>query len=215
MRIAIYGATGMIGQRVTREALARGHSVIAIVRNVSRFDLRHPNLDVKEGDVLDATDIAAKVVGCDAVVNATRQFYADAPAAVGQTFVDAAHALIDGMKQAGGTRLVVVGGAGSLEIEPGKLLMDSEEFPQAHLSVARSLRDALAVYQTADMDWSFFSPAPRIAPGERTGRYRTGTDRIVEDENGQSRISAEDYAMALVDELEQPRFLRQRFTAAY
>lgn len=215
MKIVIYGATGMIGQRITREALVRGHAVTAIVRNVSRLELSHPNLDIREGDILDSADIARKVVDHDAVVNATRQFYADAPGPADQTFVDAARALIDGMKLAGVKRLIVVGGAGSLEIVPGKLLMDSDEFPQAHRSVALSLRDALEIYRTADIDWSFFSPAPLIAPGERTGRYRTGTDRIVEDKNGESRISAEDYAVALVDELEDPRFLRQRFTAAY
>lgn len=231
MNIVVYGASGMIGQRITREMLNRGHRITAIVRDPARLAFTHPHLTVKEGNILDANAVAQDVAGHDAVVNATRQFSARAgdsdeknaaPASTpraahhsGPTFVDVAHALIEGLTRAGVRRLLVVGGAGSLEVAPGLLLLDAPTFPPAHRPVARSLRDALAVYRSSDLDWTFFSPAPGIAPGERTGHYRLGTEQLVVDEQGKSQISAEDYAVALVDELETPRFLRQRFTAAY
>lgn len=211
MKIIVYGASGMIGQRVTQEALKRGHHVTAVVRHPSRLSLTHPNLTSKEGTLLDPDDVARTVAGYDAVVNATRQ-PADQP---GQSFSDAARALIAGLTRAGVSRLIVVGGAGGLEVAPGLQLVDSPDFPAAWRPGALALRDALAVYRTADLDWTYFSPAAFIAPGERTGSYRTGTDQLVVNDKGESRISAEDYAVALLDELETPRFLRRRFTAAY
>ncbi len=211
MNIVVYGARGMIGQRITQEALNRGHKVTAIVRNPSHLTLNHPNLAVKEGNILDANEIAQAVVGHDAVVNATRQV-ADQP---GQTFSDAARALIDGLTKAGVSRLIVVGGGGSLEVAPGLQLVDSPRFNPAWRPCALALRDALDVYRTANLEWTYFSPPEFISPGERTGHYRTGTDQLVTNEKGESRISAEDYAVALVDELERPHLVRRRFTAAY
>lgn len=210
MNIVVYGA-GMIGLRTIQEALNRGHRVTAIVRNPSRLTLTHPNLTIKEGDMLNADDVARAVAGHDAVVNATRQ-----PAGQpGQSFSDAARALIDGLTRAGVRRLLVVGGAGGLEVAPGLQLVDSPDFPAAWRPGALALRDALDVYRASSLDWTYFSPAGMIAPGQRTGHYRTGTDQLVTDEKGESRISAEDYAVALLDELEKPRFIRQRFTVAY
>jgi hypothetical protein len=120
------------------------------------------------------------------------------------------------VRAAGLKRLVVVGGAGSLEVAPGKQLVDTEGFPDVYKAVALAHRDALAFYRTvSDLDWTFFSPAALIAPGERTGTFRTGTDTLLVDAEGNSRISAEDYAVAFVDELEQGRFIRKIATVAY
>jgi putative NADH-flavin reductase len=210
MNIVVYGA-GMIGLRTIQEALNRGHKVTVIVRNPSRITLTHPNLTVKEGDMLNADDVARSVAGHDVVVNATRQ-----PAGQpGQSFSDAARALIEGMTRSGVRRLLVVGGAGSLEVAPGVQLVDTPEFPPAWKPGALAMRDALDVYRASSLDWTYFSPAAMIAPGQRTGHYRTGTNQLVTDEKGESRISAEDYAVALLNELEKPRFVRQRFTVAY
>jgi putative NADH-flavin reductase len=211
LNIVIYGASGMIGQRVTREALKRGHHVTAIMRSPEKLTMSDPNLTVKQGNMLDAESIARDVAGADAVINATRQ-NANAP---GQTFVDAANALVAGMKRAGVHRLIVVGGAGSLEIAPGLQLVDSPDFNPAWRPGALNIRDALDVYRKSDLDWTFFSPANMIAPGERTGKYRLGTDQLITNEKGESRISAEDYAVALIDELEKPQFVRRRFTIGY
>ena len=211
MNIVIYGASGMIGQRVTREALNRGHHVTAIMRNPEKLTITAPNLTFKQGNMLDAESVARDIAGADAVINATRQ-NVNEPS---QTYVNAANALIAGLTRAGVRRLIVVGGAGSLEVAPGLQLVDSPDFNPAWRPGALGMRDALDVYRKADLDWTYFSPANVIAPGERTGQYRTGTDQLVTNEKGESRISAEDYAVALIDELENPRFVRRRFTVGY
>lgn len=211
MNIVVFGGSGMIGQRITREALNRGHNVTAVVRNPAQFPFTSPNLTVKAGNMLNPAEVAQLVAGYDAVVNATRQ-----PVNVqGQAYSDSARALVDGLARAGVRRLIVVGGAGSLKVAPGLQLVDSPDFNPAWRPGALAMRDALDIYRNADLDWSYFSPAGLIAPGDRTGHYRTGTDQLVTNENGESRISAEDYAVALVDELENPHFIRRRFTAAY
>lgn len=211
MDIVIYGASGMIGQRITQEALKHGHKVMAVVRDPSRITISDPNLTVRAGTIFDANDVAQTVAGHDAVINATSQM-ANQP---GETYSDAARALIDGMDRAGVRRLLVVGGAGSLEVAPGVQLLDTPEFPAAWRPGAVAIRDGLDVYRASDLDWTFFSPAADIAPGERTGKYRTGTDQLITDAQGKSFISAEDYAVAALDELENSRFVSRRFTAAY
>jgi uncharacterized protein len=213
MKIALFGASGMIGQRVAKEALAHGHEVRAIVRNTANFPLTHPNLTVVSGNILDASSVTQAVAGCDIVVNATRESGASAPDR--NEYIDAAHALMEGLPRAGVRRLIVVGGAGSLEVAPGVQLVDTPDFPEAWKPGAARLRDALPVYRTADLDWTFFCPAGLIRPGERTGKFRLGTDQLITNDKGESSISAEDYAVALVDEIEHPRFVRRRFTIGY
>lgn len=216
MKIALYGATGMIGQRILREALRRGHHVTAIARDLSKLTEQNPHLTAIAGDVHIAQSIAATVVGHDAVISAVGPHYGVA----GEDdwlFVDAAHALIAGLRQAGVKRLVVVGGAGSLEIAPGVRGVDAPDFPAAWKGSALGQAEALEVYRSeaGDLDWTYLSPAAVIAPGERTGRYRVGGDQLLMDEAGKSLISAEDYAIALLDEVENPQHIRQRFTVAY
>ena len=212
MKIAIFGASGMIGQRITQEALARGHQVTALGRSPEKVTASHPNLTVQAADALDPASIAAAVAGHDVVVSSISPNGQEP-----EVLVDSAHALLEGVERAGVRRLIVVGGAGSLEIAPGLQLVDSPDFPADWRPGALAHRDGLNIYRQSSgaVDWTFFSPAGFIAPGERTGKYRTDTDSLLTDEKGESRISAEDYAVALLDEIETPRFLRQRFTAAY
>ncbi|WP_069805404.1 NAD(P)-dependent oxidoreductase [Thermogemmatispora onikobensis] len=215
MKIVIFGATGSIGQRLIQEALNRGHEVKGVARRPERLALSHPRFSLEAGNVLDPADVARLVSGSDVVISAVgpaRDTEED-PAMV----VQAAEALIEGLKRAGVKRLVVVGGAGSLEVAPGVRLMDTPGFPAGWRPIAAAAAEALEVYrrQGADLDWTYFSPAAFIEPGQRTGRYRVGTEQLVTDEKGESRISIEDYAVALLDEVEQPRFVRQRFTVAY
>jgi putative NADH-flavin reductase len=210
MKIALFGASGTIGQRIAQEALNRGHEVTGIVRNPAKVQLTHPHLTITAGDALDAASVARVVVGHEVVVSAI------SPGGNPQVLVDAAHALIAGVARAQVRRLIAVGGAGSLEVSPGVLLLDTPKMQNVPWRpVVLAHRDALEVYRAADLDWTFFSPADQIAPGERTGAYRLGTDQLVTNAQGESRISAEDYAVALVDEIEQPQFIRRRFTAAY
>ncbi len=214
-KIALIGPTGMIGQRILNEALSRGHHVTAIVRDASRISERRPNLGVRVGNVFDRESVAAAVAGNDVVVSAYGPGQGDP-----EQLVTAAHALIAGVAEASKKtshplRLIVVGGAGSLEVAPGLQLVDTPEFPAAWKGAALAARNALAVFRKAPVDWTYVSPAAFIQPGTRTGHYRTGTEKLVTDAKGESRISAEDYAVAIVDEIEKPQFVRQRFTAAY
>jgi putative NADH-flavin reductase len=216
MRIALFGAGGTIGQRIAREALDRGHEVTAVVREPDRFQSPDPRLRVTRGDVLDAGSIAAAVRGHDAVISAVGPGHggSQSPAMLAQ----AARELLEGVRRAGVHRLLVVGGAGSLETAPGVQLLDSPSFPAAWKPLALAHRDALQVYRSSGatgVDWTYFSPADLIQPGPRTGRYRTGTDQLVVNTAGRSEISAEDFAVAVLDELEHPANLRRRMTVAY
>ena len=205
MKIALFGASGTIGQRIAQEALRRGHEVTAIVRDPSHVEFQHPQLTVTQGNALNPESVTRVVAGHDVVVSAIGPSQNQPPPALSE----AAHSLLIGVKQAAVKRLLVIGGAGSLEVAPGVQLMDAPDFPAGWKAVAQAHRDALEVYQqNNDLDWTYFSPAAFIAPGERTGKYRLGTDQLVTNEQGESRISAEDYAVALLDEIEQPRFIR-------
>jgi uncharacterized protein len=208
--IAIFGATGMIGQRILNEVLARGHKVTAIVRDASRAPVHAPNLSVKTGDVLKAESVALAARGNAVVVSAYGPGNGD-PAQL----VTAAKALLEGVGSIQPARLIVVGGAGSLEVAPGVQLVDTPDFPATWKKAALAHRDSLVLYRTAPFDWTYVSPAAFIQPGTRTGKYRAGKDHLVKDEKGESRISAEDYAVAIVDEIEKPKHLCERFTVAY
>lgn len=212
MKIALFGATGMIGQRVLNEALSRGHQVTAIARNPSKITVQNENVTPVAGDIFDTGKVAEIVAGHDAVISATSPSH-DAP----ETAVDAVKSLLAGLRQAGVKRVVIVGGAGSLQVAAGLDLVDAPDFPAAWKPVALVHRDILNDLKAegGDLDWTYLSPAAFIQPGERTGKFRLGTDQLVTDEKGESRISAEDYAIALVDEVEKPAHLKQRFTVAY
>ncbi|EDZ97334.1 NAD-dependent epimerase/dehydratase [Burkholderia sp. H160] len=211
LKIALFGATGMIGSRIAAEAARRGHQVTALVRDPARVPAGVANLQAAKADLLDAASVGAAVRGQDVVASAYAPPQGDLAA-----LTQATRALVEGARAAGLTRVVVVGGAGSLEVAPGKQLVDTDSFPDAYKAIALAHRDAFDYYRgVADLDWTLFAPAAVIAPGERTGKFRTGTNTLIADADGNSRISAEDYAIAFVDELEQGRFIRQIATVAY
>lgn len=211
MKIAVYGATGTIGQRIVNEALTRGHEVTAIVRDASRVAQSHHNLTVVTGDIFDSASVAERTTGHDVVISAFGPKMGEESA-----LVEATQALIAGVKRAGAGRLISVGGAGSLEVAPGVQVVDTPDFPDAWKPIALAHRDALDVYRhESTLAWTNVSPAALIEPGERTGQYRTGTDQLVVDAEGNSRISAEDFSVAILDEVENPQFSGRRFTAAY
>ena len=207
MKIALFGSSGTIGQRILKEALSRRHQVTVVARNTSRTD----GIPAVKGDVLDGSSVAEAVKGSDVVISAVGPRPGEDPKMVPQ----AATALIEGVKQAGVPRLLIVGGAGSLEVEPGVQLVDTPQFPREWKGIAVAHRDALEIYRQSDIDWTYFSPAIFIEPGERTGKYRVGGDEVLIDSTGQSRISAEDYALAMLDEVEKPKLHRRRVTIAY
>lgn len=212
MRIALFGITGAVGSRIAKEALDRGHSVVGVVRDASNVSLRHPNLQYVTGNVLDPVSVAAVVKGSDAVISAVGPGNFEHSAFL----VDAARSLFSGIKQAGVDRLLLVGGAGSLEVAPGVQLVDAPGFPDAWKGIALAHRDAFEVIKTQkDLNWTYVAPAAMLEPGERTGRYRTGTDNLVADAQGNSRISMEDYAVAVIDEVERPQHPKARMSVGY
>jgi uncharacterized protein len=216
MRIVLFGAAGNVARRIAREALGRGHQVVAVVRDPRFFQPYDDRLTVVKGDATDAASVAAVSGGADAIVSAlsSRPGSHDRPPS---SLTAAARALIAGARQAGVHRLVIVGGAGSLEVLPGRQLLDSPDFPAGYREEAVGQRDALEVYrrEADDLDWTYISPAGEVEPGKRTGRFRTGGNQLLVDEKGHSRISYEDYAAALVDELDTPTHVGRRMTVAY
>ncbi|GAB3013830.1 NAD(P)-dependent oxidoreductase [Spirosoma pulveris] len=214
MKLALIGASGFVGSAVLEEALTRGHNVTAIVRHPEKISLRHENLRVQQGDVYDATAVAQLVAGHDAVVNAFNAGWTNPN--LYNDFLRGSEAIETGTEQSGVKRLLVVGGAGSLEVAPGVQLVDTPQFPAAYKPGATAARDYLNhLRQNTTLDWTFLSPAINLAPGERTGTFRLGTDEPVFDEKGENNISVTDLAAAIINELEQPQFIQKRFTVGY
>ena len=213
MKIALIGATGFVGSKVLAEALQRGHQVTALVRSTAKLPAQAGVTPV-EVDLGDAAALAHAIEGHDAVVSA---FNAPRGNPEFKTlYLQGVRAVVDGVKRSGVKRLLLVGGAGSLYVAPGVQLVDTPQFPAEYRTEAQAARDALALIRAeAALDWSFVSPAPLLAPGQRTGRFRLGGDEVLMNGAQPGNISVEDLAVAIVDELETPRHLRQRFTLAY
>jgi uncharacterized protein len=212
MKVLVFGATGNIGRAITAELLSRGHTVTG----ASRTGVPVEGLDVTvlQGDAADPATVARLSRGQDAVVAAIGPKPGD-PVPDG-AFSSAARGLLDGLRAAGVRRLLVLGGAGSLEVAPGERVVDAPDFPQAWKANALGQAEALGIYRTAsDLDWTYVSPAAIIGPGERTGTYRVGGDQLLVDASGESRISIPDYAAGFVDELEKGNAIRRRITVAY
>ena len=203
MKIALIGASGNVGSRILDEALRRGHNLIAIARDASKIAQRI-GVTVVAADVKDAAALSAAIKGADVVISS------------GRFTAFGANDLLPAVKAAGVKRLAVVGGAGSLEIAPGKALIDTPEFPAEYLPEAAGGRDFLNALRTeTELEWTFLSPSAMFVPGERTGQFRLGKDALLVGEDGKSWISYEDFAVALLDELEQPQHVRARFTVGY
>jgi putative NADH-flavin reductase len=217
MKIALIGASGFVGSHILKEALDRGHQVTAIVRNPEKITEKHPNLQAKKGDVFNTDEIAKLVSGHDAVISSYNAGWQNPN--LYDDFLKGSQAIQEGVKKSGVKRLIVVGGGGSLEIAPGVQLVDTPQFPAEWKSGALAARDYLNIIRKEDeLDWTFFSPAIEMHHGikdGRTGKYRLGMDQPVFDANGASRLSPEDLSIVLVDELDNKKFIRKRFTAAY
>ncbi|HKT38950.1 MAG TPA: NAD(P)H-binding protein [Ktedonobacterales bacterium] len=210
MNIGLFGASGMIGQRITLEALVRGHEVKSLAHHPDDGPITHPRLTVEQVDIFDPGAILAAIADTDVVVNATSgRKSLDTHA----FYVDSTQALIEAFGRAGEKRLIVVGGAGSLEVAPGHLLKDTPDFPAAARPTADAQAETLVMYRASTIVWTFFCPSRMIQPGRRTGKYRRGGDQLLTNDQGESFISVEDYAFALLDEIEQPQAIRKRFTA--
>ena len=202
MRVAVLGASGRAGSEITRELAARGHAVVAVARKPEAIP-QLPGVTPRAGDAASPAALAQLIRGTDAVISALH-------------FDVSAATLLAALREADVPRLLVTGGAASLEVAPGKRVIDDPAFPEEWKGAALggiAFLDSLRA--ETEIDWTFFSPAALILEGPRLGTYRSGNDQLVTDARGESKISFADFAIAMVDELEQHRHGRARFTAAY
>lgn len=202
--IALIGASGKIGSKIAAELLQRGHKVTGIARNPEKIEARSGMVTAK-GDFTDPAALAKILKGHDAIISAA-------------SFIpDQAENLIESVRASGVKRFLMVGGAASLQVEPGgKKVIDTIELPEAWKApVMEGMRTLDLLRKVDDFNWTFFSPAVMIGPGERTGKFRLGKDVVVKDADGNSKISYDDYAIAMVDELERGYNLKGRFTIGY
>ena len=207
MNVILYSATGRAGRCILDELISRGHQVTAVVRNPNKL----PDTVNRVRDDLSSVDRIGEIItGADAVVSA----YAPPPDDTDQ-LIGVTERLILAVRKAGGPRLIVVGGCGSLEFSPGVTVLKSGHWPEQYVPIATSHMKAFAALRASGINWTYFSPPMLIEPGVRTGKFRLGGDSLITDEQGNSRVSFEDYAVALVDELEKPAHERSRFTIGY
>ncbi len=207
MNVVLYGATGNSGQRILKELTNRGHHVTAVARDTSKIP---PTAKAVKDDLSSVEAIASIIAGADVVVSAYAPPQDNTDALLGVT-----ERQIAAVKKAGAARLIVVGGAGLLEVAPGVTLIASGYLPEAYLPIAKSHEKALGILKASDINWTYFSPAGYFEAGERTGKFRLGTTNLIANEKGDSRISFEDYAVALVDEIETPAHERGQLSIGY
>ena len=218
MKVALIGATGFVGSAVLKEALGRGHQVKAIVRNPDKLSLQHEHLSVVKGNVLDIDQLAELLKGNEVVISAYNAGWGNPN--LYQEFIQGSQNIQESVKRSGIKRLIVIGGGGSLFISPELQVVDSPDFPEFIKPGATAARDYLNLLRKEEsLDWTFLSPAPGMhqgTSGERKGSYRTGLETpLLDGRNDPSVISVEDVAVAILDEVEKPKHIRQRFTVAY
>ena len=213
--VVLIGASGFVGTTILNELLNRGHKVTAIVRDPAKVTASNPNLKVIQADVTDTDVLIEASKGKDAVISAYNPGWKN-PNIYEETLKNYP-LIVDSVKKAGVERLLIVGGAGTLFYAPGKMVMDADDVPAKLLPGIKSLGEFYlnTLRKENDIDWIFLSPAANMTPGERTGKFRIGKDDLVVDVNGDSNISVEDYAVAMVDELEQKHHHKERFTIGY
>ena len=213
--VVLIGASGFVGTAILNELLNRGHKVTAIVRDPAKVTASNPNLKVIQADVTDTDVLIEASKGKDAVISAYNPGWKN-PNIYEETLKNYP-LIVDSVKKSDVERLLIVGGAGTLFYAPGKMVMDADDIPAKLLPGIKSLGEFYlnTLRKENDIDWIFLSPAANMTPGERTGKFRIGKDDLVVDVNGDSNISVEDYAVAMVDELEQKHHHKERFTIGY
>ena len=216
--VVLIGASGFVGNAILNELLERGHRVTAVARNTSKITAKSENLEVKEIDVENAPAIIEAMKGKDAVISAYNPGWSNP-----NMYEDTLRVypkILEEVKESGVKRLLIVGGAGSLFVKSGLRLVDTGTLPEAWLPGVKSMAKFFleTLVNEKELDWVFFSPAANLGnltTGVRTGKFRLGKDDLIVDENGNSHISVEDYAVAMVDELENPKHHQERFTIGY
>lgn len=211
MKILLIGGSGNIGQRIVKEALQKGYSVNAVQRNPDKLSIQDPHLTITKGDILNKAELEGALKDADVVISAI------SPHDLGE-FKQAYTNLIDALEKTPDKRIIIVGGAGSTEVSPGLRLIDSpmlSHIPAEWHPAIRAHAEVLGSFKASTTNWTYFSPANIIDAGERTGKYRLGGTNMIFDAAGNSHISYEDYAVALVDEIGNAKHLRQQMSIAY
>lgn len=218
MKIALIGASGFVGSKILSEALRRGHEVTAVIRRPQRI-APHRNVTIVQADVLRREQLAGILAGHDVVISSYNPARGVPGPEVFERHVRGHRAIISAAKKSGVKRFLAVGGAASLKTPAGIELLDSPEFPVAFEPFKPGIRGTRELYyllkKEPGLDWVFFSPSVMIVPGQRTNKFRLGTDRVLYDEHGKSHISLQDYAVAMINEAEHPKHHRERFTVGY
>ncbi len=213
MKIALIGATGFVGGFVLEEALSRGHAVTALSRHIEKLAVK-PNLTTVMCDVMNESELVKAISGHDVVISTFNPGWGNPD--IYNLYIKGIQAIVKAAKVAAVKRLLVVGGAGSLEVKPGLQLVDTPDFPTQFKDGALAAREVLNLLKKEkELQWTFVSPSISLKPGARTGKFRIGTDSLLRDEKGESLISTQDLAVAILNECEKPRFTRKRFTAGY
>lgn len=213
--VVIIGASGFVGTAIVEEALTRGYQVKGIVRNPEKVTISNPNLKLIKADIMDAESLRELLKGEESVISAYNPGWTN-PEIYDDT-LKGYTSILKAAKNAGVKRLLIVGGAGSLYVAPNVRVMDTSTFPQEILPGVKGLAKVLTDFllPEKDIDWVFFSPAGNIFPGERTAKFRLGKDNLIVDNDGNSNISVQDYAVAMIDELENANHHQERFTIGY
>lgn len=213
--VVIIGASGFVGTAIVEEALTRGYQVKGIVRNPGKVTISNPNLKLIKADIMDTAGLTELLKGEELVISAYNPGWTN-PGIYDDT-LNGYTSILKAAKGAGAKRLLIVGGAGSLYVAPNVRVMDTGTLPEEILPGVKGLAKVLTDYlmPEKDIDWVFFSPAGNIFPGERTAKFRLGKDDLIVDGEGNSNISVQDYAVAMIDELENASHHRQRFTIGY
>ena len=233
MRIGIIGASGNIGSKVLGEAVERGHEVRAFTRTGAAVRPSQDAVEWRDMDVFDLAAVTREIVGLDVIVSAYRPGNGtiDPVDAIGRAIADpttyerVAKNLLHALQKRPATRLIVIGAAPSLEIAPGLTMDDNDKtlrevlrgmgVPEDYAVAVRGHRDALNVLRVSNSRWTYVSPSAEIQAGTRTGRFRVGADQLLLDAEGRSWISYEDFAVAILDEIEWPQHIQRRFTVGY
>ncbi|MGV8981800.1 NAD(P)-dependent oxidoreductase [Clostridium sp.] len=211
MKIAIIGANGNVGKVILKEAISRNYEVTAIVHDQSKYINEYDNLKITEADAFDEKSLVNAIKGSEVIISAFGPKLGKE-----DSLLIVTKNLINATKEALVPRLIAIGGAGSLYVAPGLKLIDSESFPADWKPISSAHTSALELYKNeSELNWTVLSPSALFEAGSKTGKYKLGKDGLISDDQGASKISFEDYASALLDEVANPKFSRQRFTIGY
>lgn len=213
MKIILLGGTGNIGNAILKEALSKGHEVTSVQRDSNKLSVKDSKLKAISGDLFNYENLVDQIKGYDVIISALAPTFGNE-----ESFKSLTKNVISLAKESGISRVIAIGGAGSLEVSPGVELVDSDKikgYPAEWLPTIKVHKEAREIYRNSDLDWTFFSPAEFIEHGDRTNKFRLGGTSLVVDKNGSSKISIEDYAIAMIDEAESNRHIKEQFTIGY